>query len=200
MRNNSFWDICTPGSIRHAIAEFIDHSPLLQHFKGEKYYKLEDALVEFIEQNRELIYQEIKQEYFRDDVCQKLVDNCGENNADIFMKYLSVDHLDYLIHVWQEKLDDYERYGECFWQPLIETLEKIGFLSDFEAYNQEERQLYAVYLCDWLSDHDIEHMSPACIDEFLSNEMQDADTAEYYKNLLKKESETHKADTLKEQL
>ena len=185
MRNDSFWDICTPGSIRHAIAEFIDHSPLLQHFKGEKYYALEDALAEFIEQNRKLIYRETEQEIFREDVYLKLVEH-GNENAAIFIKFLSIENMDHLIDTWKEELDDYDRFWEYFWKPLIKILEKNGFISDFNAYKQEEIQLYAVYLNDWLNTHDFEEMSPACIDEFLSNEMQDTDTAEYYKNLLKK--------------
>lgn len=189
-RNSKFWDFCSANSIRKKVAEFIDSNPNLTQFKSEKYFELEDSLVEFIEQNRNLIYRETEQEFFREDVYHKLVENC-EENADLFMKLLSIENLDCLIDTWQEELNDYDRFWESFWEPLIKILEKCGLLSDFSTYKQKEIQLYAVYLNDWLNNHDFEEMSPACIGEFLSNEMQNADTAEYYKNLLKKKSETN---------
>ena len=39
---------CYNGSVRKAVAEFIDASPLLNNFKGVKYYELEDSIVDLI--------------------------------------------------------------------------------------------------------------------------------------------------------
>ena len=188
MRNDSFWDVCKNNSIRHIIAEFIVHSPLLQHFKGEKYFELEDALAQFIEQNRDIIYRETSQEYFREDVYRKFVDYCGED-AKLFVKNLPIEKLDFLIDEWKSELDESDLFWEYYWDPLIKILKEYGFTLDFKRYKQEEIQLYMLYLNDWFKNHDIENMRPACIDEFLSNEMQETDNAKYYKNLLKKESE-----------
>lgn len=41
-------ELCSHNSLREKVAIFIDNSPTLNHFKGKKYYQLEDELVEFI--------------------------------------------------------------------------------------------------------------------------------------------------------
>lgn len=62
MRDDKYWDICNDESIRQKVAEFIDNSPLLSKFKGEKYYELEDAIVALIEQNKDSIHATVERE------------------------------------------------------------------------------------------------------------------------------------------
>ena len=46
---NETYDYCYNGSIREKVATFIDGSPLLTHLKNEKYYELEDSIVNLIQ-------------------------------------------------------------------------------------------------------------------------------------------------------
>ncbi len=46
---NETYDYCYNGSIREKVATFIDGSPLLTHLKSEKYYELEDSIVNLIQ-------------------------------------------------------------------------------------------------------------------------------------------------------
>lgn len=39
---------CKSDTIRNDVAEFIDNNLLLTSYEGEKYYELEDAIVDFI--------------------------------------------------------------------------------------------------------------------------------------------------------
>lgn len=62
MRDDKYWDTCNDQSIRQKVAEFIDDSPLLSKFKGEKYYELEDAIVALIEANKQGIHDAVEKE------------------------------------------------------------------------------------------------------------------------------------------
>ena len=72
MRDNKYWDTCNDQSIRQKVAEFIDNSPLLSKFKGEKYYELEDAIVDLIEQNKGSIHATVEKENKVYDTCNAI--------------------------------------------------------------------------------------------------------------------------------
>ena len=48
MKKSKTFNECYNGSVRNAVAEFIDNSTLLSHFKGEQYFELEDSIVDLI--------------------------------------------------------------------------------------------------------------------------------------------------------
>lgn len=96
MRNDNFWDKCVHGSIR-----FIDQSPVLSKYKGEQYYDLEDALVEFIENNRDLIAAEVDREYQRDDFVNQVEEDFGADAARI-IPLIPIEKIDDVISTWQE--------------------------------------------------------------------------------------------------
>ena len=41
-------EICQPGTLRERVANFIEHNEVLCKLYGEKYYYVEDSLVDFI--------------------------------------------------------------------------------------------------------------------------------------------------------
>lgn len=41
-------EICEPGTLRAKVADFIEHNEVLSKLHGEKYYYVEDSLVDFI--------------------------------------------------------------------------------------------------------------------------------------------------------
>lgn len=41
-------EMCSNGNLRERVASFIDTTPSISNFKGDKYYALEDALVDFV--------------------------------------------------------------------------------------------------------------------------------------------------------
>lgn len=50
MKNDKFWNECNDKSIRKKVAEFIDNDTVLSTLTSEKYYHVEDAIIEFIKQ------------------------------------------------------------------------------------------------------------------------------------------------------
>ena len=125
MRNDIFWEQCNNNSIRQKVATFIDSSPILSHFKGEKYYQLEDALVSFIEKNRELIYREVDKEYFREDVVSQIREKYHDDGepAD-WIEAIPTELLDKIVDEWQERLADNDVHNESNWDTLTDVLTK----------------------------------------------------------------------------
>ena len=124
MRNNKFWDTCYSGSIREKVAVFIDNSPILSHLKGDKYYRLEDALVSLIEDSKNLISEEVEREYHRDDVADRLIEKDELFNDD---EILVPEVLDKISDDWQERLSKSDLHWDAVWDALDEAIkEKFG--------------------------------------------------------------------------
>lgn len=190
MRNDKFWNECTAGSIREKVAEFIDKSPVLSKLKDNAYYAMEDALVEFIEQNRDLIASEVDREYQRDDLVNQVTEDYGENAAQI-ATLIPLAKIDDVVKSWQETLADNDTYWDAIWGDLTDALNEIPVFAGIEDYDKEAVITYMAYLQDWYSSHDALHEDPACIDEFFNCEMEDEEASRYYTELARKFAAEH---------
>ncbi len=182
MRNDKFWNECSNGSIRKKIAEFIDNSPTLSSFKGNKFYKLEDELVEFIEENRHVISVEVDKEYQRDDLKKRAIDGFGKD-TQIILKVLPIEVLDDIIDYWQECFMDEDDYWYFYWSTLEDTMSDSGISPVFfgvENYKTQDLKTYAAYLEDWYKNHTSRIETPVCIDEFFDNEALDDEILKTY--------------------
>ena len=183
MRNDKFWDECNGGSIRQKVAEFIDKSPTLSGFKGKKYYDLENELVEFIEENKDIISAEVDREYQRDDLKSRVIKQVGKD-AQKILDILSIETIDAIVECWQECLmDDDSGYWDMYWETLDDTLSDGGICPVFagvENYEPHDVETYTAYLKDWYENHFSDNEDPACIDEFFDNEMLDDELLGYY--------------------
>lgn len=122
MRNDKFWDECTDVSIRQKVAEFIENNPSVGKLKDKEYYDFEDALVGFIEQNRQLIYDEVAMEYYREDFVNYAAEKFeGKDNR---VKELPVEKIDTLVEMWQEDLLGWDDYWDMSWNSLSQILEE----------------------------------------------------------------------------
>lgn len=186
MRNAKFWDECTNGSIRQAVAAFIDNSPLLSHYKGEKYYALEDEIVAFLEQNKETISREVDKEYQRDDILDKVVDVYGDC-ASAVIKALPVSVVDEIISNWQDAIECDDVYWERTWESLEDVLGETPLFDYLDDYTADEVNIYCAYLKDWYSCRQISTAQdddyPVNIDDFYNFEMLDEGMAAYYTTL-----------------
>lgn len=124
MRNDKFWNKCNSGSIRADVAEFIDNSPLLSHYKNKKYYQLEDELVAFLEKTKERIYREADKEYHRQDVVCKLIEKHGEEFTEK-IKSIPIGLIDAIVDEWQDTLSDNDAFWDAVWETLDTVLEKV---------------------------------------------------------------------------
>ncbi len=186
MRNNKFWDECSSFSIREAVATFIDNSPILSKFKDEKYYQLEDSIVEFIESQKEKIYREVDKEYQRDDVVSNITEEYGEN-ATKALKHIPIEALDVLVEAWQDKLCDNELYWDATWDSLRDAIfADNNIFEGIDDLDRETLPLYIAYLKDWLESHSFPAEYPVCPAEFINNELADDEIRDYYEKLSKK--------------
>lgn len=185
MRNDKFWNECTAGSIRQKVAEFIDKSPVLSKLKGEDYYDMEDALVEFIETNSGLIADEVDREYHRDDLVNQATIDCGENAAQI-LSVIPIEKIDDIVGSWQEALGDDDTYWEAAWDDLSNALSEVPIFGNIEDLDKNDIIIYMAYLKEWYSSHDALHEDPATADEFFNNEIEDRELSEYYIELARK--------------
>lgn len=134
MRNSKFWDECLPGSIRSAVAEFIDNSPLLSQYRGDKYYQLEDALVDFIESKRDLIFREVDKEYQRDDLINFLEEHPFEYNQEV--DTIPINIIDRAVDNWQDKLANKDSYWDSVWNSLRNAVDdEPSFKANSEKQN-----------------------------------------------------------------
>lgn len=62
MTNDKFWNECVDGSIRQKVAEFITTNPNVYHLINKAYYDFEDAIVELIYNNRNMIAEFVNSE------------------------------------------------------------------------------------------------------------------------------------------
>ena len=183
MRNDKFWNECHKGTIRQKVAEFIDESPSLSKLKGKKYYDLEDELVAFIEENKQLISAEVDKEYQRDDIKTRAVRKLGEEVKKIF-NVLPIDVIDDIVDCWQECLmDDESEYWDVYWGMLDDTLTDGGICPMFagiENYEPKDVKTYIAYIEGWYKDHLSRSEDPVCIDEFFDNEALDDELLKHY--------------------
>ncbi len=189
MINDKFWNECTDGSLRQKVASFIDKNPAVSHLKDKAYYDFEDALVEFIRDNREMISKEVDLEYQREDFLTQAKEEFGDDVEEA-VKVLPIDVIDNMISHWQEALGDNDDYWDIFWSELSDVLTDGGIspLIGIENYPTEEVLIYVAYLKEWYSDMppQMQGQEPACIDEFFTNEMTDDELSEYYIKIAKK--------------
>lgn len=185
MRNDKFWDECSNGSIREIVALFIDSSPLLSKFKGEKYYQLEDSIVGFIENNRDLIFREVQAERHREDV-QVELESREDDYSYLVLKALPMDVVMEMVEEWQDNLTDDETYCEVRNDHLCSAIRSSGLFGGLEDHDEEEVIVYAAYVQDWYKQHrEMNNQFPACINEFFDCEMRDDKLKEYYQRLAK---------------
>lgn len=123
MRDDKFWNECNNNSIRRKVAEFIDNSPLLSHYKNKKYYQLEDELVAFLGKIKEEIYREVDKEYHREDVICRLIEKHGEEYTEK-LKHIPLSLIDEIAAEWQETLSDDDSYWDSVWNALDNTLKE----------------------------------------------------------------------------
>ena len=123
MRDDKFWNECNNNSIRRKVAEFIDNSPLLSHYKNKKYYQLEDELVAFLGKIKEEIYREVDKEYHREDVICRLIEKHGEEYTEK-LKHIPLSLIDEIVEEWQETLSDDDSHWDSVWNALDDTLKK----------------------------------------------------------------------------
>lgn len=189
MRNDKFWDEAKDGSIRRKIAEFIDSNPAVSHLKDEKYYAFEDAMVAFIEKNRDMISKEVDAEYQREDFLSQAKEEFGDAIEEA-VKVLPLEIIDDMISHWQKALNEDDDYWQITWDLLTEVLTDSGIspLVGIDNCPTEDILIYAAYLKEWYTDvpKEMQGEMPACIDEFFANEMEDEQLSEYYIKAAKK--------------
>lgn len=56
-KKREFYDTCQPGTIREAVVEMMNGIPALDRLSGDKWYEVEDAIVNLIERNEKAIAQ-----------------------------------------------------------------------------------------------------------------------------------------------
>ena len=181
MRNKKFWEDNPNSELWKQAKRFVEENDKtcgLSDVEQSEYVK---ELVEFIELNKKAVGCEYNLEWWREDIYSYLrhyLRGFGEQLYDV----LPISVVDKLAKDWRSDIDGYlnsEGYSKSF---LEECMRETSWFTDYEKYGEEERQLYLVYLKDWYNFH--EEGSPACISEFLNNEMKDEELSAYYKQLL----------------
>lgn len=189
MKNDKFWNECSDGSIRKKVAEFIDKTPAVSRLKNKAYYEFEDALVEFIYENRDMISKEVDLEYQREDFLTQSKEEFGDDVEEA-VKSLPIEVVDDMISQWQESLNENDELWEITWDALSEVLTDGGIspLIGIDDHPAEEVLIYAAYLKEWYSDMPpaMQGQDPASIDEFFANEMEDEQLSAYYIKAAKK--------------
>ena len=183
MRDNKFWDECNNNSIRQLVAGFIDKHPILSKYKDDDYYSIEDAFVEFIENNREVISREVDKEYQREDLYNQLTERLGTLGL-VVKSFFPIERANKIISEWQERLTDNDIYWEQNWAELDDAIAEHGeIFNGLDNYEFEDVCVYLAYVKNWYENNDEPNQCPSCIDEFFDCEMADDDLREYYESL-----------------
>lgn len=124
MRNSQFWDVCNGSSLRQDVAEFIESTPQLSHFKKEDYYAVEDAIVEFIERNRQKLHDEVEHECERDDIASDVLDGATSELQELFYQRFPAQFLDEIIRDIEKELGNNDAYWDAYWQSIHSVLDK----------------------------------------------------------------------------
>lgn len=191
MRNKKFWDNNPDSELWKQTLRFVEENDKTCGLSDEEQNEYAKEIIEFIELNKKSIGCEYNLEWWREDVYR-----CLRHSLCVFGEQLyeviPISVVDKIAKDWRNDIDGYmnsEGYSRSF---LEERLRECSWFTDCEKYGEEEQQLYLVYLNDWYKLH--EEGSPACISEFLNNEMKDEELSAYYKQLL----ETKKAGKAQE--
>ena len=183
MRNNKFWDECNNNSIRQLVASFIDKHPLLSKYKGIDYYSIEDDIVEFIENNRDVISQEVDKEYQREDLYNQLNEKFDTLGL-VVKSFFPIERANKIIEEWQDNLSNNDVYWEQNWAELDNAIAECGeIFNGLDNWQFEDVCIYLAYVKDWYENNDEPNQCPSSIDEFFDCEMTDDDLREYYESL-----------------
>ena len=183
MEDSLFWDVCNNGSIRQAVAEFIEHNKKLSSlFREKEYYDLEDGIVDLIKGLRDKIYRERNRELIRDDVVKQIKKNIG-NGADIIIEAIPLDVIDNIAKQWNQNLEDDEYYFDVVHNTLDEAVCDKLDLFDLEI-TEEQAWMYAAYLDDWYNAHT--EIEPDSVEKFFHDVLDDETSKAHYESLAKK--------------
>ncbi len=186
IRNDSFWCKKPNNILWKAAQSFVEEHEITCGLSDEEQDKYAEELLQLIEKVKEPIYREVDREYHRENVRDKINEEWeGIKNApaDIF----PIEYLDKLVDIWQEDLCDRDRYWEVFWDTLSRVIQRESWWQNLDEYDKEAQLLYKHYLKDWFRMH--AEGEPVCIEEFMSNEMADEETAQYFRTLIRKDPE-----------
>ncbi len=186
IRNDKFWDVSPHSELGEAILAFVASNDKTSALSGVQQMEYAEDLMCFIEQKKQTISDEVDREFHREDVRDKIEDEWGacENEvADIF----PIQYLDKLVDLWQDVLGNSDGYWEEFWDTLCYVFKEECWRTSLNNYGKEGQLLYKHYLKDWFRTH--EEGEPGCINEFMSNEMEDEESAKYYRALAKQDPE-----------
>lgn len=183
MRNKSFWTQ-SDGELRFAVRKFIENHEKTCGLSDIEQYQYEDELMQLIESVKENIYREVEKEYHREDIFMHAENDNGERCQEIAM-LLPIAQIDSIVEQWEETLRNNDGYWDYYWGALSLSLKEEHWWQDYEDYGKEDFSCYKAYIRYWYSTH--QEGVPVCIDEFLSNEMQDEELSEFYKALAEKE-------------
>lgn len=183
MRNYKFWAQGSNNVLWNAVKRFVENHGLTCGLEDEVQELYMGDLVDLIEEVKDTISREVDNEYYREDVLCFLEEKY-ETVGEKFRSILPLETLNKVVETWQDNLQDNENYAETRDRVLEDELYKQSWMAHFDEYEDEDVQLYLVYLQDWFSNHN--EGAPVCIEEFLNNEMQDEDLAMFYKGLAEK--------------
>lgn len=186
MENNKFWDTTNTNSIREKVTEFIDNNSSLSKLKGKEHFDLEEALINFIKENKTLIADEVDMEYQREDILSQIETKYGERGKMI-VNLLPVEYVDKLVKKWQESFNDNEERWELYWDAATETLENEAIiLNGLDFYSEDDFLTYFAYINEWndnFSRHDTCPERPLGIGEFFYGGDLDNEIIKYYEML-----------------
>ncbi len=186
IRNDKFWDVSQHGELGKAILAFVASNDKTSTLSGIQQMEYAEELMCFIEQKKQTISDEVDREFHREDVRDKINEEWADIKnapADIF----PIEYLDKLVDIWQDDLGNNDGYWEDVWDTLRCVLQDESWWQDLGEYDKEAQLLYKCYLKDWFRMH--EEGDPVCIEEFMSNEMAEEETAQYFRTLARKDSE-----------
>lgn len=134
MIDDKFWnEKSNVKGIRLKVSDFILTSPLFKDVR-EKTSELEDAIVDFIKENRELIRQECDREDYRDDVLER-VSEIMDTKLDLEQVF-PIEFIDDLVDDWQGAVGNNEAYWEAYWDSLDEVIGCYDFLVDASGFDK----------------------------------------------------------------
>ena len=148
MIDDKFWnEKSNVKGIRVKVADFVATSPLLKDLK-DKSFLLENAIINFIKENRELIRQECDREDYRDDVIARL-NEIMDTNLDLEQVF-PIEFIDDLVQAWQSCVGNNETYWEAYWESLEDVVGNYDFLVDASGFSDDLTRAYFAYINEYL--------------------------------------------------
>lgn len=164
--------------------EFIGQLQLMG-ISNKKHEKLKKIIMRFLLKVKENIYREVERIYYKEDVMTKIKEYYGMKGLSL-AKSVPDEIIDLTIDAWQDNLGNLDTHWEINWMVLEDVLYCESWLKGIKEHNRQDVRLYKYYLKDWYSMHS--EGEPVCIDEFMSNEMQDQELKKYYLGLAKRKT------------